>query len=156
MDEILAALRDYAAIIVACIAGALSIFTLVLTTRLTEGRERRKVLWEREQARFAELEDVAGRLVEELLRFNTRGPEGRMLANEKLQFLRTASGRFLRYDQIAGPLRDLEKAAGWYISEDMKHDSRSEYEQARVDVSEGFRKLIVACDDVLKNAPKGL
>lgn len=156
MDQILAALKDYVAIAVACISFALSILTLVVTTRLTEGRERRKVFWERELVRFAELEDVAGRLVEELLRFNMRNAEGREQAYEKLKFLRAATGRFLRYGHIASALRDLENAAGWYISEDMRHDSKAEYEQARADISEGFRKLIVACDEALKSAPKGL
>jgi len=156
MDQVLAVLKDYAAIVVACVAAAVSVVTLVLTTRLTEGRERRKVLWERELVRFAELEDVAGRLVEDLLRFNIRSDEERKQAYEKLQFLRAATGRFLRYERIAGALRDLENAAGWYIREDMKHESKAEYEKARADVSEGFRKLIFACDETLRNAPKGL
>lgn len=149
-------IKDYTAIVVACMAAAVSLVTLVLTTRLTEGRERRKALWERELVRFAELEDVAGRLVEDLLRFNIRGDEERKQAYEKLQFLRVASGRFMRYKSVAGALRDLENAAGWYIREDMKHESRSEYEKARLDVSEGFEKLIAACDEALKKAPKSL
>ncbi|MBI2743971.1 MAG: hypothetical protein HYX45_00125 [Burkholderiales bacterium] len=156
MDQIFLVLRDYAAIVVACVAAAVSVVTLVLTTRLTEGRERRKVLWERELVRFSELEDVAGRLVEDLLRFNIRGDEERRQAYERVQFLRTATGRFLRYKSVASALRDLENAAGWYIREDMKHGSKAEYEKARSDVSDGFTKLISACDETLKKAPKGL
>jgi hypothetical protein len=156
MDQLLAALKDYAAIVVACVAAAVSIVTLVLTTRLTEGRERRKVLWERELVRFSELEDIAGRLVEDLMRFNIRSDEERKQAYEKLQYLRVAAGRFLRYERVAVALRDLENAAGWYIREDMRHESKTEYEKARADVSHGFKKLIFACDETLKNAPKGL
>lgn len=156
MDQVLLALKDYVAIVVACVAAAVSIVTLVLTTRLTEGRERRKVLWERELVRFAELEDVAGRLVEDLLRYNIRSDEERNLAYEKLQFLRTATGRFLRYKSVASALRDLENAAGWYIREDMRHESKAEYEKARADVFGSFEKLISTCDETLKNAPKAL
>ncbi|MCK9202498.1 MAG: hypothetical protein M0P42_15320, partial [Gallionella sp.] len=86
MDLALTGLKDYAAIVVACLAAAVSVVTLVLTTRLTEGRERRKVLWERELVRFAELEDVAGRLVEDLMRFNIRDEDSTQ-AYEKLQYL---------------------------------------------------------------------
>jgi hypothetical protein len=156
MDQVLSSLRDYAAIVVACIAAAVSIVTLVLTTRLTEGRERRKVLWERELSRFSELEDVAGRLVEDLMRFNIREDAQRAEAFEKLQFLRTASGRFLRYDSIASALRDLENAAGWYISQDMKHENRAEYEKSRSNVNDSFKKLVRACDETLRKAPRAL
>lgn len=76
-------------------------------------------------------------------------------AYEKLQFLRAASGRFLRYEPIASALRELEIAAGWYISSDMRHENRAEYEVARSDVSEGFNKRISALDETLKTAPKG-
>jgi hypothetical protein len=156
MDPVLASLRDYVSIVVACIAAAVSIVTLVLTTRLTEGRERRKVLWERELSRFSDLEDVAGRLVEDLMRYNIREDGQRADALEKLRFLRTASGRFLRYESVASALRDLENAAGWYISQDMKHDSRAEVEKARADVNDSFKKLIQACDETLRKAPRAL
>lgn len=156
MDELAAALKDYAAIVVACLAAAVSLVNLAWTTRLTEGRERRKVLWERELARFSELEDVAGRLVEDLMRFNIREEAERESAYEKLQYLSIAAGRFLRYDKIAGALRDLENAAGWYIREDMQFGSSEEYKKARDDVSRSFKALIDACDETLKNAPKGL
>lgn len=81
MDQFFGALKDYTAIVVACLAAAISLVNLAWTTRLTEGRERRKVLWERELARFAELEDVAGRLVEDLLRFSIREDSERASAN---------------------------------------------------------------------------
>jgi hypothetical protein len=156
MDQFFAALKDYTAIVVACLAAAVSLVNLAWTTRLTEGRERHKVLWERELARFSELEDVAGRLVEDLFRFKIRKDDERASADEKLQYLRVAAGRFLRYERVAGALRDLEHAAGWYIMQDMKHESTDEYKKARSDVSESFKALIDACDETLKNAPKGL
>lgn len=156
MDQVLAALKDYVAIVVACLGAAVSIATLVLTTRLTEGRERRKVLWERELTRFSELEDVAGRLVEDLLRFRNRNDDGRKEAYERLEYIRVAAGRFLRYKSIAAALRDLENAAGWYIREDMKHDTSIEYKKSRAAVDECFHRLVSVCNETLRNAPNGL
>lgn len=156
MDQFFSALKDYTAIVVACLAAAVSVVNLAWTARLTEKRERRKVLWERELVRFSELEDIAGRLVEDLLRFNIRDDAERQRAYEKLQYVRDATGRFLRYDKVASALRELEHAAGWYISQDMKHETSEEYKKARSDVSGSFKALISACDETLKNAPKGL
>lgn len=149
-------LREYTAIVVACIAAAVSIVTLVLTTRLTEARERRKVLWERELLRFSEIEEVAGRLVDDLMRFHIREENEKKLAYEKLQFVRTASGRLLRYKEVSQALRELENAAGWYISEDMRHETKLEYEKARLDVQMAFDNLVAACDRTLKKAPDAL
>ncbi|MEF8756380.1 MAG: hypothetical protein V5B60_20980 [Accumulibacter sp.] len=156
MDQFFATLKDYTAIVVACLAAAVSLVNLAWTTRLTERRERRKVVWERELARFSELEDIAGRLVEDLLRFNIREDGERQSAYQKLQYIREATGRFLRYEKVARALRDLEHAAGWYISQDMKHETSEEYKKARSDVSESFKGLILACDETLKSAPNGL
>lgn len=156
MDQLLSALKDYAAIIVACLAAAVSIVNLTLSTRLSEGRERRKVLWERELDRFSELEDTAGRLVEDLLSYNIRSDTERSAALEKLQVLRGATGRFLRYPAIAAALRDVIHSAGWYISQDMKHETKEQFEEARKDVTTSFSKLISAIDETLKLAPKRL
>lgn len=156
MDQLLSALKDYAAIVVACLAAAVSIVNLTLSTRLSEGRERRKVLWEKELERFSELEDTAGRLVEDLLSYNIRSETERSAALEKLQVLRGATGRFLRYPAIAAALRDVTHSAGWYISQDMKHDTKAEFEEARNDVTTSFAKLISAIDDTLKLAHKRL
>ena len=156
MDQLLAALRDYTAIVVACVAASVSIVSLVWSTRLNEGRDRRKVLWERELSRFSELEDTAGRLVEDLLSYNIRSDQERTAALEKLQVLRGATGRFLRYPSIASALRDVSQSAGWYISQDMKHESKAEFEEARKDVTASFGKLIAAIDETLKHAPQRL
>lgn len=156
MDQLLAALRDYTAIVVACVAASVSIVSLVWSTRLNEGRDRRRVLWERELIRFSELEDTAGRLVEELLSYKIRSDQERSAALEKLHVLRGATGRFLRYPPIASALRGVSHCAGWYISQDMKHESKAEFQEARNDVTASFDKLIAAIDETLKHAPKRL
>lgn len=156
MDQLLSAIKDYAAIIVACVAAAVSIVNLTLSTRLSEGRERRKVLWERELDRFSELEDTAGRLVEDLLSYNIRSETARSAASEKLQVLRGATGRFLRYPTIVAALRDVTHSADWYISQDMKHETKEQFEEARSSVTTSFSKLISAIDETLKLAPRRL
>lgn len=156
MKQLLIVLKDYAAIIVACVAAAVSIVNLFWSAHLNEGRERRKVLWERELDRFSELEDTAGRLVEDLLSYNIRSEEERAAAREKLQLLRAATGRFLRYPSITSALRDVTHSAGWYISQDMKHETHAEFEEAQKDVTNSFRKLIDAVDETLKSAPRRL
>jgi hypothetical protein len=150
MIEALSHFKDYINIL---LGAAITLITLVISSRLTEGRERRKVIWEREHARFDELQEVAGCLVENLLRYSARTDEWRKEVTEKLQFIRAASGRFLRYKAVVGALRDLDNAAGWYMHEDMKHETRAEHEKARAEVDEAFRKLAAACSDTLRNAP---
>ena len=156
MEQFFAQLKDYIAIVVACLAAAVSLVNLVLTTKLTERRERRKTLWERELARFSELEDIAGRLVEDLLSFNKQEDSESKNSYEKLQYIRQATGRFLRYDKVARALRDFEHAAGWYISQKNNYVTSEEYKEARNDVSASFKALIMSCDEALKNAPNGL
>lgn len=99
---------------------------------------------------------MAGRLVEDLLRFNIRGDSERNSAYEKLQFIAGATGRFLRYESVARALRDLEHASRWYIRQDMKHETSEEYKAAREDVSESFKALLLACDEALRKAPNRL
>ena len=155
-EQLLSALKDYTAIVVACLAAGVSIVSLVWSARLNEGHERRKALWERELNRFSELEDTAGRLVEDLLSCNIRSEQERSASWEKLQTLRTATGRFLRYPEIASALREVTHTAGWYISQDMKHKTATDFEEARSDVNNSFEKLIKAIDVTLKSAPNRL
>ena len=150
MFEAMSQFKDYIGIL---LGAAISLLTLLVSARITERRERRKVVWEQEHTRFNELQEVAGCLVEDLLRYSARTDEGRKAAYERLQFVRLASGRFLRYKSVASALRDLENAAGWYMHEDMKHETRAEAEKARAEVDEAFQKLTVACDETLRNAP---
>lgn len=151
MDQILASFKEYLAVL---LGALISLATLVVSSRLTEGRERRKVYWEREHAKFVELQEAAGILVEDLMRYRMRQDDERVVVLEKMKDIRAASGRFLRYPLIASALRDLENVAGWYIHQDMKHETSEDFKIARADVDDCFKKLVVACDATLKrNAP---
>ncbi len=139
------------------VLGALvSLLSVWLQQRVQEGRERRKFYWEKEFDRFADLEVNAGRLVEDLLSYNTRSEDERASVLQQLQNLRDATGRFLRYPAIAGTLRDFNHAAGWFFSQDMKHETPAESNEARSDVTNSFNKLIAALDETLRSAPKRL
>ena len=156
MQELLSTLKDNVAIVVAFIAATVSIINLIWSTRLNEGRERRKALWERELNRFSELEDIAGRLVEDLLSNNIRSEQVLSTSWENLKTLRDSTGRFLRYPAIASALRQVTHSAGWYISQDMKHENKTDYEEVRNEVINSFDELVRAIDATLKNAPKRL
>ncbi|MCP4490365.1 MAG: hypothetical protein GY820_24055 [Gammaproteobacteria bacterium] len=153
MEEII---KSYAAIIVACIAAAISIINLVWSARINEGTARRKTLWERELIRFSELEDTAGKLVEDLLSYKIRTDEDRAEARDKLKYLHVATGSFLRYTEIAKALRLLSSDSGWYISRDMQHETKEEFEEARTNLITSYESLIKAIDKTLKDAPKRL
>ena len=144
------------AIIVALIAAAVSLTSLLLTTSLTESRERRRALWERELSRFLELEDTAGILVENVLSYKASSDKTRANIQGKMEFLHRASGRFLRYSDVAASLRDLHHAIGWFVSRKDTFDNSAEYTQARNDIVEAFRKLLNTSDNALASAHKRL
>lgn len=91
-----------------------------------------------------------------MLSYNIRSDEERSAVVEKLQLLRAATGRFLRYPNIASALRDVAHSSGCYISQDMKHETKAEFEGARNDITTSFGKLIVAIGETLKSAPSRL
>ena len=70
--------------------------------------------------------------------------------------MRDSTGRFLRYPAIASALRQVTHSAGWYISQDMKHENKTDYEEVRNEVINSFDELVRAIDATLKNAPKRL
>lgn len=147
---------DNAAIIVACISAAVSLTSLLIAPKLSESHERRKSLWERELARFLELEEVAGTLVDDLLSYRMRDEEKRQKIVENLQFIYHASGRFMRYKNVTSALHKLENSTGWFFSQHMKHETAEEYKKARAEVEEDFRALLRASDAALKNVHKRL
>ena len=109
-----------ATVIAAGIAAVASVTTLFLNTKLSESREKRRLLWERELERFFELEEAAGRLVQDLLAFRFNDADAREVAEEKREFLHAAGGRFRRYPDVAGALGELHHCSGWYITQGLE------------------------------------
>lgn len=147
---------DNAAIIVACIAAAVSLVSLLVAPRLSESHERRKALWERELLRYLELEEVAGTLVDDLFAYRMRDEDKRQQIIKKLEFIQLATGRFMRHKNVTEALHKLANSAGWLFSKDMKHESSEEFNEARKDVVQDFGVLLRAIDEALKHVHKRL
>ena len=144
------------AIIVALIAAVMSLTSLLLTTSLTESRDRRRALWERELGRFLELEEVAGLLVENVLAYKAPSDAGAKEVHEHMEFLHRASGRFQRYSDVSASLRDLHHAIGWFASQKSAFDSSAEFKQARHDIVKAFNTLLDTSDKALSHVHKRL
>jgi beta-phosphoglucomutase-like phosphatase (HAD superfamily) len=142
-------MKEYAAIIAASIAAVASIVTLLLNTKLTINREKRKALWDKEIDKFMELEEVAGQITEDLLSYRCRDEKEKQSYFEKAAYLRIAAGRFRRYPEVLQALRELNHSVGWYFSQDTKHESKEEYEQARSELENAFAALVTACDKAI-------
>jgi hypothetical protein len=83
-------------LIAAIIAAIGSITTLLLNSRLTLDREQRLVLWRKEVDRLIELEELAGRLVEDVGSYRSINAIQDQLASQFQQFDAIA-GRLARY-----------------------------------------------------------
>ena len=135
-----------ATVIAASIAAAASVATLILNALLTSTREKRKVLWERELERFFELEEKSGQLAEDLFGYRCRSEDERREFYANARYLRDMVGRFLRYGEVSKALREFIHSANWYFSQDMKHESQKEFEEARNDLEQSHKRLLTACD----------
>ena len=142
-------MKEYAAIIAASIAAIVSIVTLLLNTKLTINREKRKALWDKEIDKFMELEEVAEKVTEDLLCYRCREEDEKQEYFDNAAYLRIAAGKFHRYPEVLQALRELNHSAGWYFSQDMKHKTKEEYEEARYDLEKSFNSLIAACDKAI-------
>lgn len=144
------------AIIVALIAAAVSLINLFLTTSLTQSRERRKALWERELERFLELEEIAGLVVENSLTYKKLTENEEKELHTQMDFLYRASGRFQRYKDVSASVRNLHHAIGLYISQRSSFGSSEEFNQARAEISSSFAKMLETSDKSLSLAHKRL
>jgi hypothetical protein len=138
-----------ATVIAASIAAVASVTTLILNAILTTTREKRKALWEKELERFFGLEERAGQLAEDLFSYRCRSEDEKKEFYANARHLRDMVGRFLRYQDVAKALRQFNHSANWYFAQDMKHDSRKEFEEARKDLEESHQDLLRACDRAL-------
>lgn len=142
-------MKEYAAIIAASIAAMASVVTLLLNTKLTINREKRKALWDKEIDKFIELEEIAGKITEDLLSYSCRDEDDKKEYYSNAAYLRIAAGKFRRYPEVLQALRDLSHSAGWYFSQDMKHETTEEFNKVRADLEESFNALIAACDNAI-------
>lgn len=137
-------------LITATIAAVASIISIFVNVYLTSTVERRNRLWNKELDRFSELEEKVGILVEDLMAFNCRTDIEQSNFYERMQTLRTTAGRFRRYPEVMKSLRKLSNNAGWYFSQDMKHETKEEFCKIRDNLEESYQELLKAIDQVVK------
>ncbi len=141
--------KDLLILATATIAAAASIISIFVNIRLSKQKERSNKIWEKELERFFELEEQVGILVENLIVFRCREESEKNSYFEKQQYLASAIGRFRRYPVVFHALRQLQNDTGWYFRQDMKHETKDDYEEARNNLESSYKKFLVACDTVL-------
>jgi hypothetical protein len=132
-------------LIAAIISAIGSITTLLLNSRLTLDREQRLVLWRKEVDRLIELEELAGRLVEDVGSYRSIDAIQDQLASQFQQFDAMA-GRLARYPQVRQAVRDLNNVLGRLFVD--RRDSQDDRE-TRQELEPAYRALLDACDSVL-------
>lgn len=150
MEDSIVSIKDYLIFAAAAIAAIASVASIFITISLSSKKERENKLWTMELERFFLLEEKVGILVESLMVFRCREDEEKQNYYEMQQYLASAIGRFRRYPNVLQALRLVQNDAGWYFSQDMKHDSRASYDEARSNLEESYQKFIKACDEVLQ------
>jgi len=132
-------------VIAAIVAASGSIATLLLNSRLTLDREQRLVLWKKEVERIIALEELAGKLVEDIGSYRAIDATSDRLSNQ-FQQLEAMAGRLARYPQVRRAVRDLSNILGrLFIDRRDRQDDR----EARKELEPACRALLDACDGVL-------
>jgi len=132
-------------LIAAIIAAIASIMTLLLNSRLTLDREQRLVLWRKEVERIVELEELAGKLVEDIGSYRALDGMSDRLSSQ-FQQLDAMAGRLACYPQVRQAVRDLGNVLGrLFVDRRDKQDDR----ETRKELEPAYRALLDACDGVL-------
>jgi len=150
LEENIVSIKDYFILVAATIAATASVASIFVNFYLSSRKERENKLWEKELERFFLLEEKVGVLVENLMVFRCREDSEKEEYYEMQQYLASAIGRFRRYPNVLQSLRRLQNNAGWYFRQDMKHETKEDYNEARSDLEESYQKFLKACDEVLK------
>jgi hypothetical protein len=150
LEENIVSLKDYFILVAATIAATASVASIFVNFYLSSRKERENKLWEKELERFFVLEEKVGVLVENLMSFRCREDTEKEKYYEMQQYLASAIGRFRRYPNVLQSLRLLQNEAGWYFRQDMKHETKEDYNEARSNLEESYQKFLKACDEVLK------
>jgi hypothetical protein len=132
-------------LIAAVIAAAFSVVSLLLNSRITLDRERRLVLWRKEVDRLIELEELAGRLVEDIGSYRSFDSMRDRIGSQ-LEHLEAMAGRMARYTKVRQAVRDLHNIVARLFTD--RRDNQDDRE-ARSELEPGYHMLLDACDSVL-------
>ncbi len=134
-----------AAIVAVVVSVIVNVITLLLNSRVTLHRERRLVIWKKEVDRLIELEELAGRLVEDIGSYRNYESMRERLAIQFEQ-LDAMGGRMARYPRVRQAVRDLSVALNSLCYQRREQlDDR----EARTNLEPSYRGLLEACDSVL-------
>ncbi|MES9857218.1 MAG: hypothetical protein ABW166_11500 [Sedimenticola sp.] len=142
-------IKDYFILIAAVVAALASIISIFVNISLSSKKERSNKLWEKEFDRIFKLEERVGVLVDDLIRFRCRTEDEKKKFYEMQNYLPNAMGRFRRYPELRESLRLVAHDAGWYFSQDMKHPSKEEFNEAKNNLETSYVNFTKACDKVL-------
>jgi hypothetical protein len=132
-------------LIAAVIAAIVSAVSLLLNSRFTLNRERRLVLWRKEVDRLIELEEVAGKLVEDIGSYRSL-ESMRDRISCQMEQLEAMAGRMGRYPNVRQAVRDLHNVLSCLFSDRNEHKDDRE---VRSELEPAYRALLDACDSVL-------
>jgi hypothetical protein len=132
-------------LIAATVAAVVTVVSLLLNARITLDRERRLVIWRKEVDRLFELEELAGRLVEDVGSYRPLDQMRERLVNQFEQ-LEALAGRLARYPKVRQAARDLHNALGRLFAE--RRDGEDDRE-TRKEIEPAYRAILDACDKVL-------
>lgn len=120
--------------------------TVFLLVCLQARKERKGVVWSKEVDRFINLEEIAGKLIEELGSYRSIPTEGSQLA-EELRILESQAGRFARYPKVRQAIRDLHNVLSRMLAAKADHEDDREIRQ---ELDPAYQTLLCACDAVLR------
>lgn len=132
-------------LIAAVFAAVGSVTSLLLNSRITLNRERRLVLWRKEVDRLIDLEELAGRMVEDIGSYRSLESIRDRIASEFEQ-LEAMAGRMARYPKVRQSVRDLHNVLGRLFADRRGH---KDDKQTRSELEPAYRVLLDACDGVL-------
>ena len=134
-------------LIVAIGTFVVSIFHLLLGSHITWRRERRLAIWRKEADSLMELEELAGKLIEEIGSYHDLEIV-RQRITLPLEQLEAMSGRLAKYPKIRQSARELHQAVNLLLNARREHkDDREE----RANLDPTYRALLDACDEVRRS-----
>lgn len=134
----------WATFVGAAVGSIFSLLGMLVSSRLTQGRERRQQVWQTEINRIIGLEERAGQLVE--LIGSSHDPERiRDGAADRMPQLESDAGRFRRHKGIMQAIRDLHNGLSRLLDDKLRHEDCRE---TSAEVNSLYDKLLTECDNV--------
>lgn len=129
--------------------AAVSLASLFLNSRFTLARERTMVMWKKEVDRLTELEELAGRLVEDIGGYQDYESIRERIGTQ-IEQLDAMGGRLARYPEVRHAVRELRMVVG---NLSMQRRKSLDDREAREAIEPAYRMLLAECDRVVGPRP---